>query len=322
MIVSASIFPHGTMVLDPTKEGLPEGASALHKACQAAADQVASTKPTTIILITPHSLSLSHSTAIILGPEAKGNAEWNENWSNFEATVNISGYSTALIENMRSNGLAVEGLTAFSRLPCPLRWGEVVPIHFLHQTLPDLHYIIISPARGQSISTNLKLGSALFKFLHSFQTERFAVVVSGDLSHAHSTTEQDPIYLPDPRWNMPTDDAIASQFDQLIADWVTGGDRNTLLKNSAEIKAKAMSCGFDGFVWLQGGFESLRTVRFKGRVLTNTSPTYFGMLVGVFDVEAVVVADYVETWNPFVILWGFLFAYLVREYARIRDSLL
>ncbi|ORY53051.1 hypothetical protein BCR33DRAFT_779410 [Rhizoclosmatium globosum] len=285
MIVSAAIIPHGTMVLDPNRANLPDGAAALNTACQAAARLVSESKPTTIVLITPHSLSLTHSTAVPLGPEAKGNAEWNGNWNEFEAHVAISPLSPNFVEFMRERGHPVEGLSAFSRMPCPLRWAECVPIHFLAKepALATVPFLIISPSRGKSVSTNLEFGASLFAFLEA-QDERFSVVVSGDLSHGHATTVNDPLYLPDPRWNMPVCDTIAKEFDSTIAEWVTSGNRNLLIEKSAGIVKEAMSCGFDGFLWLQGGIDSLKEKwTFRGQVLENLSPSYFGMMVATFS---------------------------------------
>ncbi|KAI9342922.1 hypothetical protein BDR26DRAFT_858994 [Obelidium mucronatum] len=319
MIVSAAIFPHGTMILDSTKANLPEGAALLHEASEAAARQVAATSPTAIVLITPHSFSLSHSAAVLMGPEAKGNAEWNGHWQEFEATIKVSGYSAALVENMRCNGLSVEGLTAFSRLPCPLKWAEVVPLHFLLPQLPNVSYIIISPAKGKSIASNLDMGAVLFRFLHSFKHERFAVVVSGDLSHVHETSVTDPIYLPDPQGSIEPNDSVARTFDSLIADWVTGGDRSVLVKSAAGIRGKAKACGYDGLVWLQGGFEALQTVKFKGNVIENLSPTYFGMMVALFKVEKAESEKHTSSWNPLVIIWCIFVGFLQKRYERARD---
>ena len=49
--------------------------------------------------------------------------------------------------------------------------------------------------------------------------ERVLYVVSGDLAHSHTTDCTTPLYLPDPRWNMPISDT-ALPFDICVENWL------------------------------------------------------------------------------------------------------
>ncbi|KAJ3175646.1 hypothetical protein HK101_010621 [Irineochytrium annulatum] len=287
------------MTLDPSRTDLPVGAVPLHNACRQASKRVAASRPDCIVILTPHGLALSGSAAILLNPTASGNAEWNGYWKNYNVDVRLSGGSGALVESMQKQGMKVEGLTAFSKTSAPLRWGEVVPIHFLLECNPDVEFIVISPPSpgGSSsndrsktskarIPVNLEYGRHLISHLH-FLPKRVSVIVSGDLSHAHPLPPgpTNPIYLPDSRWDMPTNAEAARAFDGAVAEWVETGKGAALLQDAADIVEEAMSCGFDGMVWLQGGIEWLKAqgVEMKGTVLEIVSPTYFGMMVASFE---------------------------------------
>lgn len=66
VIVGMCVFPHGSMVLDPSMKSLPHGASELHFGCKEAANEIASWDPDVIILSTPHGLSLTKSLGWII----------------------------------------------------------------------------------------------------------------------------------------------------------------------------------------------------------------------------------------------------------------
>ncbi|KAJ3122351.1 hypothetical protein HK100_012031 [Physocladia obscura] len=278
------------MTLDPEMEGLPDGAARLNAACVVAAQQVASTRPTTVCLVTPHGLTLSNTAAVYLGSDARGSAEWNGTWAKHTAHVTLHPAARDLAAHLQSSRCQADSLYAFSRDgQLPLRWAEVVPIAFLLSLNPETAYtyLIVSFPRNQSDETNLAFGAALFSFLHNIlpESDRVAVVISGDLSHAHSTNEKNPIYLPDPRASLPVNDFIAQLFDSKIAEWISSGDRNVLLKEASPIIDNALSCGFGAFVWLQGGFDALSSIlSFSGTVLENRHPTYFGMIVAIYNV--------------------------------------
>ncbi|KAI8620451.1 hypothetical protein BC830DRAFT_1225380 [Chytriomyces sp. MP71] len=316
MIVSAAILPHGTMVLDPTKRGLPEGAEALHNACVEAARAVAHSQPETVLVLTPHGIALSRSAGVVLGPAISGDCEWNGNWTDFKVSAIVSSMGLELVAHLQNDGLAAEGIQTFSRLSCPVRWGEAVPIHFMQSQLPHANYLIVSPPIRGKLSSQadvdarislskkastaepqngfswrplnllyMQFGASLFAFLHS-RPERIAVVISGDLSHAHSTSCRDPLYLPDPNADLPVNDAVAQLFDAQIQEWIETRKRDLLFKDAASNVKDALVCGYDGFVWLQSGFDWLKEakeVEFYGRVLANRHPTYYGMLVAVFE---------------------------------------
>ena len=70
-IVGCAILPHGSMVLDPAREGLPEGVAEITNGCRAVGECVAAWEPELVVLLTPHGLSASKSPRPGMKPRSK-----------------------------------------------------------------------------------------------------------------------------------------------------------------------------------------------------------------------------------------------------------
>jgi len=303
VLVGCAILPHGCMTLDPHKDGLPEQARTLHHACVEAAGLVASWSPEIIFLVTPHGLSLSEHLGIYMNGNAAGDAEWRENWKEFKVDVKISlQTSTDLYKHLKGNNLKVETIRAFAgSCPIVLRWGEVVPLWFLNQQLQqsqqqsksNVEFVILSPTApsGNSsvdrsslspskIPENLEFGKSIRKFIDSIP-QKVAFVVSGDLAHTHSVSQNfHERYLSNSHVSEE-----AKPYDSAIEKWLGTLNSEVLIKEAASLVPKALSCGFDGFVILQGilGLDNETPKKYSTKVLVNCAPTYYGMLVAVIS---------------------------------------
>ena len=144
-IVSCLVLPHRAMVFDGREEctssamerintlpaTLKDDCQTLFRACREAADMVKATKPEVIFLNTPHGICLSNSHCVYLNTRAKGNAEWNEQWTEYNVDIALdSELANAFLEHLQKDGIPAEGMRAFSACEAPLRWGEVIPLWF------------------------------------------------------------------------------------------------------------------------------------------------------------------------------------------------
>lgn len=143
-LIGVAYLPHGTMLLDPDHEELPHGVHSLYSSCTAISEKIAELNPDILILLTPHGINL-HQAINIYQPgqsncKASGNAEWNNNWTEYSVDVKLDGENSQdLYLYLRKQLSRVEGMLAFAGLSVPLRWGEVVPLYFaLHQSVSKL----------------------------------------------------------------------------------------------------------------------------------------------------------------------------------------
>ena len=212
VFVGAAILPHGTMIFDGDpnssssacrqrnssmpKEIIRE-CSVLYKSCERAGDLVAKMRPDVVVLLTPHGLSLtSGSYAVYMADTARGNALWNDCFQDIELKISLdSQLSGQLLEFLQQRSHKADGIITFSRMESPLRWGEVVPLWFVHSKVnsANVKYVVISVARNEENLENM--GKTLHDFSSSVK-QRIAVVISGDLAHTHETSCTVPLYLP------------------------------------------------------------------------------------------------------------------------------
>ncbi len=334
VVVCSLILPHGAMTFDghpsPTgkmatervrsiSETQKRDCRTLFTSCTQAAELAKATSPDVIFLNTPHGICLSDTFGIYLNPDAKGNAEWNAQWSEFEVDVTLDTELAAkMIEHLRRDGIAAEGINAFTCCEMPLRWGEVIPLWFLQKfTLAGVRVVIFSNPRNRmrnacSLSDGSSVGRSVATFLRGLE-QRVLYVVSGDLAHTHETDCQLPLYLPDPRWHMPPAADAALLFDFAVENWVKGttfsedqaakvvlkstegttvdwnsqkaSEAAQWLSKAISLKGSARSCGVYGFGILHGllvAEAEAQGAKFKAHFLCRVAPTYYGMMVAAF----------------------------------------
>jgi len=237
--------------------------------------------PDLIFLSTPHGHSLSNSYAIYGNDRAKGTAEWDGEWQEFTAEVNLNSDSSKnLSEFLQKEGFSVEMMTAFTKTAhIQLRWGEVIPLWFLNseqQSPSRKHIIMCIPSKRLTQSVEMaselvSMGEKLFEFFDGMK-ERVAVVISGDLAHSHDHN------FPNHPKPYPTSES-AVPFDILIQKWVVSHNLETLQVEAGHLVNKVLSCGYTGFLLLHG---ILKNTKLKGKVLAIEHPTYYGMMVASF----------------------------------------
>ncbi|MFX0091156.1 MAG: hypothetical protein ACFFBD_05275 [Candidatus Hodarchaeota archaeon] len=268
------ILPHGSMILDPSKEDIPVQAKNLHSAMQNAAHTIKELHPDLIFLTTPHGIALSHDFGIYMNKGASGSAEWNGEYSNFKVKIEIEQTLVSqLYDYLRKKDVAITGITSYgAMMEIPLRWGEVVPLWFLKDLPSQPKYLIMSqPTRRNKhaikmIPELLELGNHLKSFFESLD-KKVVVIVSADLAHTHS--------VDGPYKHSKT----AEPFDQLIEHWASTLNTDPLLKKTKDLLYRALCCGYIGLVILHGMLEN---TNLRPEVLIRASPTYYGMMVAKF----------------------------------------
>ncbi|MHA1967289.1 MAG: hypothetical protein ACW964_05765 [Candidatus Hodarchaeales archaeon] len=273
MVLIGSFFvPHGSIILDPSKEGISDSAKQIHSEMVDLSKIIRDLKPELCFLVTPHGISLSNDYGLYANQIAEGTAEWENEYNDFKVKINIDHEETKKIyEFLIYFRFPVSTITCFTgSVNIPLRWGEAVPLWFLREI--DMKYIIMSlPTRRydqakEMIPELLNLGSSLIDYFDKSE-KRIIALISGDLAHSHS---HDGPYKFSEK---------AEEFDQIIEKWVKTGNKNLLLSRAKDVLDEALCCGFPGLIILQGLLEK---VELKRKFFIRAHPTYYGMLVASF----------------------------------------
>ena len=334
VIVGSLIYPHGTMIFDgnpnvtdstPTAERIKamsdtekHDCGVLFTSCSKAAEIAKQTSPDVIFFNTTHGICLRDAVGVYLNATAKGNAQWNKRWTEFEVNIKLDAHlADKFIEHLLSNGIAAEGITAIdSMLDMPLQWGEVIPMWFLQDLMSvggkEVKVVIftnpVNKVKGPTpLPSAAHIGRSIATFLRGLD-ERVLYVTSGDLAHNHKTDCQNVLYLPDPRWTFATS-SVALHFDVSVENWIKGvpfspeeekrepikstkectvqwdaavtKDAEQWLSKATSLQNSAYSCGIFGFGVLHGLLlaEIEQGTRFKSHFLCRLAPTYYGMMV-------------------------------------------
>ena len=300
-ILKAYILPHGAITLNPEDyQDYPE-LQILHDSLKAVGDEIANLKPDLIVLTTPHGIAMSKSFGVYINNDAYGTAEWDNSWKDFAVNTKLDNeVSEGLLAHIEEKkSVNIQGVTAFvPSASISLRWGEVIPLWFIHEAykrsikkdeaneLPK-SIILSLPRRrltepDKMIPECLELGKGMTEFLLNLN-KRTVLVFSGDLAHTHKIIKGS--FMADTQIYPIKEDA--SQFDEAIEEWAKNPleKEETLLK-CGSVCSEFLSCGYTGFVVLQGMLKELNTkanFKIESKVLCNYHPTYYGMMVAAFS---------------------------------------
>ncbi|XP_071095147.1 uncharacterized protein [Haliotis cracherodii] len=285
-LLAGYVMPHGGIALDPSHFNTTNTTSRteaweIHKACVAVGQQIDEFAPDLIFLSTPHGISDLRNFGFYLNPEAEGGAD-TDNCQCPPCCYKVSvGMDVNVSQQLAANfgydrnvsGISGYGPPGQSSEPFPLRWGEVIPLHFVGgPALSRSRVVILSqPSRRYTeqvtmIPELLKLGSDLYTYLEGLP-ERVVMIISADLAHTH---------LPDGPYGYSN---TSEPFDMAVGEWAGSLDEKALLVTASHLVDRALSCGYTGLVMMHGVFSASGLLSWQPDLLVNHHPSYYGMMV-------------------------------------------
>lgn len=289
-IVGSAFLPHGDFAFDPSLVSFENGSQALHDAGVVVGSHIVDLAPDIILISTPHGESEDVNFLFLDATRAHAKAtiglDLDQDCGDgcYTATLPVDHVKIAknvtleTVEVLRSRGFRVASLSAFADTePAPLRWGELIPLSFLNQTLNRTELVVMGqPTRRYTeevamVPELLSLGGAIFD-MYDRMDARVVVLISGDLAHTHLASG--PYGY----------SAAASPFDAAMGAWAEGLQDAPLLDDATDLSDAAKSCGFTGAVMLHGLLNASASEgkRVHPRLLARAAPTYYGMMVAEF----------------------------------------
>ncbi|KAH9512743.1 hypothetical protein Btru_038083 [Bulinus truncatus] len=281
------ILPHGGIALDPkhfntTNATAMKQAWEIYHSCLHVGKEIFTLNPDVIFLSTPHGISDLKNFVLYLNAKASGYADTDNCKCPpccYSASVDIDiELSQEIIQvvgfNRNITGISAFGPPGQSDEFFPLRWGEVIPIHFLSNSTSLKVVILSHPSRRYSADVEmipelLSLGSSIYSVLEK-STKKVSVIISADLAHTHDS-------------HGPYGYSNTSEpFDQACGLWASTLNPDALLVTAASFVDQALSCGFTGFVMLHGILQAAGLNVWKPELLVNHHPSYYGMMVASF----------------------------------------
>jgi aromatic ring-opening dioxygenase LigB subunit len=255
VIVFAAIAPHGGQVFDEPHGVTRQGMEELGR-------RFAASRPTAVIVLTPHGLHIDDHFAVVRSLRVEGDAaQWSDSTERYEGPGDPE-LAADCVAELQLEGLPALGITFGSTVAgsstMPLDWGAMIPLWFMRAPA-----VVVTPCRARPNSEQVRAGAALARATGS---RRVALIASAD--HGHGHTEDGP-------------DGFAAEsapYDERIQELVGGNRLGELEAIDSEWAVAAKADSFWQLLMLHGAIGDALEVE----LLSYEVPTYFGMLTASF----------------------------------------
>lgn len=238
MIECAVMVPHPPIAVPEIGRGEEKKIQKTLDSFEEAAKFVASFKPDTVVITSPHATAYADYFQISPGERAQGNfGQFRAPQVQFDIAYDTE-FRKALVDELEKAGFP--GGTDYERMP-QLDHGTMVPLYFLEKELPDAQFVRIGLS-GLPLSRNYELGELIARAAEK-TGKRVALIASGDLSHCQK--EDGPYgYKPE-----------GPEYDRRIMEDMGQADFGKLFDYSPDFRETAAECGHGSFAILAGAFD-------------------------------------------------------------------
>jgi len=267
MITYIALSPHPPIIIPEVGGDKIKEADSTVQAMKQMADELLSTKPDTVVFLTPHGNVFSDCITYLREPQLTGSlANFGRpdiRTSHSNDMVLAQDLTTRLeLQDIRMVGVNRE-LAARHQLNAGIDHGILVPLYYLEKAgMKDIPIAAISV--GLLNNTELYgIGKAIQDSAKRLG-RRIAVVASGDMSHRLKSEGPYDVH-PD-----------GSRFDLSLKDFLAQGDVEGIMNLNPSVRKNAGECGYPSIVIMLGvldGFE------FRTRIFSYEGPFGVGYLV-------------------------------------------
>ncbi|SDB02972.1 AmmeMemoRadiSam system protein A [Butyrivibrio sp. INlla16] len=284
-ILGAFMVPHPPIILPEVGDGEEKKISEVTAAYEKVADEIASLKPDTIVISSPHSIMYADYFHISPGKTAYGDmARFNAEQVSFDAEYDEELVSTicriaekgGMDASDKANDSDSEGQGGLALHEFPagtmgerdpsLDHGTIIPLYFICKKYTDFKLVRIGLS-GLPLALHYQMGQIIQKAVNE-TGRRIVYVASGDLSH--KMKEEGPYgFAPE-----------GPQYDERIMDVCGSGNFKRLFEFEDSFCEKAAECGHKSFVMMAGALDGLSV---KAEALVHAAT--FGVGYGICRFE-------------------------------------
>lgn len=243
-IVGAYIYPHPPIIVPEVGKGDENSAIVTINTAKKAAKEIASIRPATIIVTTPHApvfedyIYISEN-KVLKGDFGKfGRRDVGLSFNNNLSLVNTI-ISYAADEGISSGGIEFNEAASYG-VETDLDWGALVPLYYISKEYDDFKLIHISISY-LSMENLYKFGVCIGKAIEESDGD-VVLVASGDLSHKLANSHYGY-------------SEYGKQFDELVLKSIKENDVNSLLDINEELCENAAQCGLRSFIMMYGALD-------------------------------------------------------------------
>lgn len=241
MIAASFIMPHPPIILPEVGRGEEHKIQKTIDACRAIAHRIASLKPETIVVTSPHSILYADYFHVSPGSRAQGSmARFGAPNAAIDAEYDIE-LVAAICKEAEKSGIPAG--TLGEKDPA-LDHGTVIPLRFVNEQYSNYRLVRIGLS-GLSPQEHYRFGQCVAQAVEE-TGRRTVLIASGDLSHK---LRQDGPY---------GFAAQGPQFDEEVTQAMARGDFQQFLSYSEEFCNAAAECGLRSFQVMAGALADLK----------------------------------------------------------------
>ena len=265
-------MPHPPIVVPEVGRGEEKKIKNTYDACSRVAEQIANTKPDTIIIITPHGPLFSDAVAISAEKSIYGDlSRFNASSVQLDLQTDIALVEKIVMYSEEENISAVKITKSFAKrygIEYELDHGTMVPLYFINKKFSD--YKIVHITYGMLSKIRLyKFGMNIKKAVESSDTNA-VFIASADLSHR--LTEDGPYgYNP-----------YGEKFDKEIISLLEDGDVLGIFNMDPTTVKEAGECGLRSYYIMLGAMDGYNI---KGNLLSYEGTFGVGYSIMKFALE-------------------------------------
>lgn len=249
--IKAYIVPHPPLAVPSVGRGKEKAIKKTLENYERIADEIASLKPDTIVLSSPHAPSYRDYFHITDAPKLKGDLGM---FGAPEATFSVPcdrAFISELLKKAEDASFPA-GMEGFKG--ATLDHGSMVPLHFILKAYSDFSLVRISPS-GLSSEDHYRMGELIGEVSQN-TSKRIVYVASGDLSH--KLTRDGPYGYHE----------SGPAFDEKVTSIMRSKDLRGLLTMDTELTRDAAQCGLGSFTIMAGAIggmsESSELLSYEG----------------------------------------------------------
>jgi aromatic ring-opening dioxygenase LigB subunit len=270
-IVFGAVAPHGPIaVREACTDDELELAAATLAAFDELSERCAACEPEIIVVVTPHSVHVVGSMAVVLAARLEGAVAGTDGRTIMLECEIDRGLADLTLDSLRAAGVPVTGVSfggnRREESVMPMDWGTLIPLwHLGARADPPVRAVIVSPARDLPAELHVNAGRALADAARK-SGKRVAFVASADHGHAH--TVDGPYGY---------DDA-AGEYDGLVADLIGENRLGELVDVDPGLVERAAADSWWQLLMLHGALGS----GWRAELLSYEAPSYYGMACASF----------------------------------------
>lgn len=272
-IAAFYVMPHPPIILPEIGKGEEIKISDTRHACEQIALQVASIKPTTIVIISPHGHMFSNAVTLAYSQNIEGDFG-NFGEPNLSQRYNINCTLTKnILQSATQNNIACavfnQQTASTYSLNYRLDHGAMVPLYFINKQYKN--YKLVHITYGMLPKLELYKFGEIIQQEVANSSENVVFIASGDLSH--KLADSGP-------YKYSNKGAI---FDRTITNHLQTGDVQAIFNMSDSLITEAAECGMRSFYIMLGAMNGNSI---KGNLLSYQNTFAVGYAVLSFDLQA------------------------------------